>query len=116
MLLPQDGSGKVPTTAPYTFVNQLNTARRFMWNKATKVRRTVDAASHFSLEVLVMVVSVGIDVSKDTAIMTTPCHGNISVYWKNTLHGATEIKVLLVLSVSSGQRCGNFSVFWMGVE
>ena len=36
-----------------------------MWNKATKVRRTVDAASHFSLEVLVMVVSVGIDVSKD---------------------------------------------------
>lgn len=52
----------------------------------------------------------------DTAIMTTPCHGNISVYWKNTLHGATEIKVLLVLSVSSGQRCGNFSVFWMGVE
>ena len=28
------------------FVNQLNTARRFMWNKATKVRCTVDAASH----------------------------------------------------------------------
>ena len=40
-----DGSGKVPTTAPYNFVNQLNTAGRFMWNKATKVRRTVDAAS-----------------------------------------------------------------------
>ena len=36
-----------------------------MWNKATKVRRTVDAASHFALEVFVMVVSVGIDVSKD---------------------------------------------------
>lgn len=46
-LLPQDGSRKVPTTAPYTFVNQLNTARRLMWNKATKVRRTVDAASQF---------------------------------------------------------------------
>lgn len=24
--------------------------------------------------------------------------------------------VLLVLSVSSGQRCGNFSVFWMDAE
>jgi len=45
-LLPQDGSRKVPTTAPYNFVDQLNTARRFMWNKATKVRCTVDAASH----------------------------------------------------------------------
>ena len=46
LLLPQDGFRKVPTTAPYHFVDQLNTARRFMWNKATKVRRTVDAASH----------------------------------------------------------------------
>lgn len=36
-----------------------------MWNKATKVRHTVDTASHFLLEVFVMVVSVGIDVSKD---------------------------------------------------
>lgn len=36
-----------------------------MWNKATKVRCTVDAASHFSSEVFVMVISVGIDVSKD---------------------------------------------------
>ena len=63
--LPQDGSRKVPTTAPYNFVDQLNTARRFIWNKATKVRRAVDAASYLSLEVFVMVVSVGIDVSKD---------------------------------------------------
>ena len=51
--------------SPLHFVNQLNTARRFMWNKATKVRRSVDEASHFSSEVLVMMVSVGIDVSKD---------------------------------------------------
>ena len=36
-----------------------------MWNKATKVRRSVDEASHFSSEVFVMMVSVGIDVSKD---------------------------------------------------
>ena len=37
-----------------------------MWNKATKVRRTVDTASHiYRWEVFVMVVSVGIDVSKD---------------------------------------------------
>ena len=63
--LPQDGSRKVQTTAPYNFVDQLNTARRFIWNKATKVRRAVDAASYLSLEVFVMVVSVGIDVSKD---------------------------------------------------
>ena len=64
-LLPQDGFRKVPTTAPYNFVDQLNTARRFIWNKATKVRRAVDAASYLSLVVFVMVVSVGIDVSKD---------------------------------------------------
>lgn len=44
----------------------------------------------------------------DTATMTTQCHGNMSIYWKNTLHGATEIIVLMVLSVSSGQRYGNF--------
>lgn len=52
----------------------------------------------------------------DTATMTTQCHGNMSIYWKNTLHGATEIIVLMVLSVSSGQRYGNFFAFWMGAE
>src|SRR5699024_8444459 len=66
LLLPQDGSGKVPTTAPYNFVNQLNTARWFMWNKATKVRRACGySITYLSLEVFVMVISVGIDVSKD---------------------------------------------------
>ena len=64
--LPQDGSRKVPTIAPYNFVNQLNTARRFMWNKATKVRRTVDVQHNiFTAGGFSMVVFVGIDVSKD---------------------------------------------------
>nr|DAN21165.1 MAG TPA_asm: hypothetical protein [Bacteriophage sp.] len=30
VLLPHDGSRKAPTTALYQFVNQLDTARRFM--------------------------------------------------------------------------------------
>src|SRR5699024_3899992 len=32
--------------SPLYFVDQLNNVRRCMWNKATKVRCTVDAASH----------------------------------------------------------------------
>lgn len=35
-----------------------------MWNKPVKLKRIVDEASQFSLAVFVMVVSIGIDVSK----------------------------------------------------
>lgn len=44
-LLPQDGSRKAPTTALYSIVDQLDTARRFIWNKATKVKCPVEPAS-----------------------------------------------------------------------
>ena len=64
LLSPYD-SREVSTTSPYNSVNQLNTARSFIWNNTTKARCTVDTASHFSLEIFVMAVSVGIDVSKD---------------------------------------------------
>jgi transposase len=64
IILPQDGSGKVPTTALCSFVNQLNTARRFMWNKVT--RQSVLWIQHHNLTVGgLYMVSVGIDVSKD---------------------------------------------------
>ncbi len=57
---------KVPTTAPYNFVDQLNTARRFIWNKATKSKEHCGySITYLPLEELVMVISVGIDVSKD---------------------------------------------------
>jgi transposase len=63
-LLPQDGSQKVPTTALCSFVNQLNTARRFMWNKVT--RQSVLWVQHhiFTVGGFIMV-SVGIDVAKN---------------------------------------------------
>ena len=64
-LLPQDGSRKVPTAVPYAFVDQLNTARRFIWNKATKVRLLWMQHHILPLEEFVMVISVGIDVSKN---------------------------------------------------
>jgi len=51
VLLPQDGSKKAPTTALYQFVHQLDTARRFMWNKVTSVKCPVDPASKNILEV-----------------------------------------------------------------
>ncbi len=46
LLLPHDGSQKAPTTALYSIVNQLDTARRFMWNKVTRVKRPVEPASN----------------------------------------------------------------------
>ena len=45
-LLPQDGSRKAPTTVLYSIVNQLDPARRFMWNKVTRVKCPVDPASN----------------------------------------------------------------------
>jgi transposase len=63
-LLPPDGSRKVPTTALCSFVNQLNTARRFMWNKVTKQSVLWMQHHNFTVGGFVMI-SVGIDVAKD---------------------------------------------------
>jgi transposase len=65
VLLPEDGLRKVPTTALCSFVNQLNTARRFMWNKATRAKCSVEQHHNLTVGGFIMVVSVGIDVSKD---------------------------------------------------
>ena len=64
VLLPHDGSGKAPTTALYSIVNQLDTARRFMWNKVTRVKCPVDPASNKHTGGIIMI-CVGIDVAKD---------------------------------------------------
>ena len=39
--LPPDDFDKIPTTALCNFFNQLNTARRFMWNKVTSAQAAV---------------------------------------------------------------------------
>jgi len=63
-LLPHDGSRKVPATALYSIVNQLDTARRFMWNKVTTVKCPVEPASNKYIGGIIMI-CVGIDVAKD---------------------------------------------------
>ena len=66
VLLPQDGLGEVPTTAPYIFVNQLNTTQTVDVEQGYKSKAHCGRSiTYLSLEVFVMVVSVGIDVSKD---------------------------------------------------
>jgi transposase len=62
--LPQDGFRKVPTTALCRFVNQLNTASRFIWNKVTKQSALWMQHQHFTAGGIAMI-SVGIDVAKD---------------------------------------------------
>ena len=64
MYLPQDGFKEIPTTARYSIVNQLDTARRFIWNKATRVKCPVDPASNKYTGGIIMI-CVGIDVAKD---------------------------------------------------
>ena len=63
-LLPQDGSRKAPTTVLYSIVNQLDTARRFMWNKVTRVKCSVEQHPIKHIGGIIMI-CVGIDVAKD---------------------------------------------------
>ena len=62
--LPHDGSRKAPTTALYNIVNQLDTARRFMWNKVTRVKCSVEQHPNKHSGGIIMI-CVGIDVAKD---------------------------------------------------
>ena len=66
-LLPRDGSRKVPTTTLSSFVNQSNAHRRFIWNKATKAKRTVERHHNFTVGGFEITVSVDIDVTSTTA-------------------------------------------------
>ena len=63
-LLPHDSYRKAPTAVLYSIVNQLDTARRFMWNKVTRVKCPVDPASNKHSGGII-VICVGIDVAKD---------------------------------------------------
>ena len=59
-----DGSMEAPTTALCRFVDQLDTARRFMLNEAT--RQSVLWMQHHKLNLGgIIMVCVGIDVAKD---------------------------------------------------
>ena len=63
-LLPRDGSRKAPTTALYGIVNQLDTEERFIWNKVTRVRCSVEQHPNKHIGGTIMI-CVGIDVAKD---------------------------------------------------
>ena len=64
--LPHDGLRKAPTTALCAFVDQLDTARRFIWNEVTRAKRPVGPNSiKIFLSEVSQMICVGIDVSKD---------------------------------------------------
>ena len=64
ILLPHDGSRKAPTTALFSIVNQLDTGRRFIWNKVTRVICPVEQHPN-KLTGGIIMICVGIDVAKD---------------------------------------------------
>ncbi len=47
--LPHDGFRKAPTTDLCSIVNQLDTARRFIWNEVTKAKCPVDNSIKINL-------------------------------------------------------------------
>ena len=47
--LPHDGFRKAPTTDLCSIVNQLDTARRFIWNEVTKAKYPVDNSIKINL-------------------------------------------------------------------
>ena len=56
--------------APYAFVNQLNTSYVLCKTRLQKQDTLRGAASHFSLDVFIVTISVGIAISKDTQIVS----------------------------------------------
>ena len=48
----------------HSFVNQSNAHRRFIWNKATKAKRTVERHHKFTVGGFEITVSVDIDVAR----------------------------------------------------
>ena len=65
VLLPQDGFKKAPTTDLCSIVNQLDTARRFIWNEVTTAKCPVDNNIENKSIGGTNMVFVGIDVAKD---------------------------------------------------
>ena len=65
VLLPQDGFRKAPTTALCSIVDQLDTARRFIWNEVTRAKCLWSQTASIILFGGIRMVCVGIDVAKD---------------------------------------------------
>ena len=63
--VPQDGLKEAPTTVLCSIVNQLDTARRFMWNEVTRAKRPVGSNSINTIFGGIYMICAGIDVAKD---------------------------------------------------
>jgi len=64
--LPLDGLIKAPTTVSLQFVNQLDTARRFIWNEVTSATSPCGSKQrHITFTGGILMVFIGIDVAKD---------------------------------------------------
>ena len=66
ILLPLDGLLKAPTTVSLQFVNQLDTARRFMWNEVTRATSPCGSKQrHITFSGGIPMIFIGIDAAKD---------------------------------------------------
>ena len=64
--LPHDGCTKAPTTASLQFVNQLDTARRFIWNEVTRAMSPCGSKQrHITFIGGTFMIFIGIDAAKD---------------------------------------------------
>lgn len=64
--LPHDGYRKAPTTDLCSIVNQLDTARRFMWNEVTSATSPCGSKQrHITFLGGILMIYVGIDAAKD---------------------------------------------------
>ena len=65
-LLPLDGLIKAPTTVSLQFVNQLDTARRFIWNEVTSATSPCGSKQrHITFSGGILMIFIGIDAAKD---------------------------------------------------
>lgn len=65
-LLPLDGLIKAPTTVSLQFVNQLDTARRFIWNEVTSATSPCGSKQrHITFSGGIFMIFIGIDAAKD---------------------------------------------------
>ena len=65
--LPLDGFSEAPTTVSLQFVNQLDTARRFIWNEVTRAMSPCGTKQrHITFIGGTFMIFIGIDATKDT--------------------------------------------------
>ena len=64
--LPLDGFSEAPTTVSLQFVNQLDTARRFIWNEVTRATSPCGSKQrHITFIGGILMIFIGIDAAKD---------------------------------------------------